>query len=75
MPLAFLHAFSQLFAGFCAGTDQKWIGLAQMPLSSRFGRAAFSALRQTRLADQTKHLILSLATVSAALSKVHQPIL
>ena len=74
MPLAFLRAFSQLLAGFCAGTDQKWIGLAQMALSPRFGQAAFPASRETRLADQHQHLIPSLATVSAGFAKVRQPI-
>ena len=44
MPLAFLHTFFQMLAGFSTGADQRWIGLAQMALSTRFGRAASPAL-------------------------------
>ncbi len=44
-----------------------------MALSTRFRRAGFSALRQTRLADQTQHFFPLFATVSAALAKVRQP--
>ena len=74
MPLAFLHAFFQLLAGFSTGAEQRWIGLAQMALSTRFGRATLSALGQTRLADQTQHLFPPLGNVSPVLAKVRQPI-